>query len=82
MVERDIDWERLRKPPPKTFLVDYYEYNNLNDLKPGDRVEIQKRRRRAFPYHGNKKKTSNLSYILLKEFHFINDVISYINSTH
>ncbi|XP_050911327.1 F-box protein At2g26850-like isoform X1 [Lathyrus oleraceus] len=51
LVERDIDWERLRKPPPKTFLVDYYEYNNLNDLKPGDRVEIQKRRRRAFPYH-------------------------------
>ncbi|CAK8543076.1 unnamed protein product [Lathyrus sativus] len=51
LVERDIEWERLRMPPPKTFLVDYYEYSNLNDLKPGDHIEIQKRRRKAFPYH-------------------------------
>lgn len=54
LVERDIEWGRLRIPPPKTFLVDYYEYNNLNDLKPGDHIEIQKRRRRASPYHGKK----------------------------
>jgi hypothetical protein len=41
-------------PPPKTYLVDYYEHNHLNNLKPGDYIEIQKRGRRTFPIFGNK----------------------------
>jgi len=40
LIQRDIPWDMLRMPPPKTFLVDYYEYNSQNDLKPGDLIEI------------------------------------------
>ncbi|AES81202.2 F-box protein At2g26850 [Medicago truncatula] len=51
LIERDISWDMLRMPPPKTYLVDYYEYNDLNNLKPGDHIEIQKRGRRLFPIY-------------------------------
>jgi len=53
LIQRDIPWDMLRMPPPKTFLVDYYEYTDLDELKPGDLIEIQKRRR-EFPICGNK----------------------------
>jgi len=44
-IRGDVEWDMLRIPPPKTFLVDYYEYNSLNDLKPGDLIEIMRFKR-------------------------------------
>jgi len=54
-------------PPPKTYLVDYYEHNHLNNLKPGDYIEIQKRGRRTFPIFGNKNPLYHI-YTLLSNF--------------
>ncbi|KAI9074734.1 hypothetical protein K1719_014288 [Acacia pycnantha] len=49
-IESGIPWERLRAPPIDTPPRDLHISNCLNDLRPGDHVEIQWRRNKEFPY--------------------------------
>ncbi|KAK4278855.1 hypothetical protein QN277_016640 [Acacia crassicarpa] len=49
-IESGIPWERLRAPPVDTPPRDLHISNCLNDLRPGDHVEIQWRRNKEFPY--------------------------------
>lgn len=78
MIEKDIHWDRLRKPPHNTFLVDFYHSNCLNDLKPGDHIEIQKRRRRALPYCGKKYNIFLLYTLLVMNIMNISNKNSYL----
>lgn len=50
MIERNIPWDRLRLSPTEIFPMDFYMSNCLNDLKPGDYIEIQRRKRKELPY--------------------------------
>ncbi|XP_027351103.1 F-box protein At2g26850-like [Abrus precatorius] len=50
MIEENVEWERLRVSPVETSARDFYMSNCMNDLKPGDQIEIQMRRRKEFPY--------------------------------
>jgi hypothetical protein len=63
-IRGDVEWDMLRIPPHQTFLCDYYKPNYINNLKPGDYVEVQKRRRKEYPY-GNKQ-ILNVSYLIIK----------------
>ncbi|KAK7304893.1 hypothetical protein VNO77_42786 [Canavalia gladiata] len=48
--ESGIPWERLRAPPVDTSPHDLHISDCLNDLHPGDHIEIQWRRNKEFPY--------------------------------
>ncbi|RDX72098.1 F-box protein, partial [Mucuna pruriens] len=50
MIQGNIQWDRLRLTPAETFPRVFYLSNNMNDLKPGDQIEIQMRRRKESPY--------------------------------
>lgn len=50
MIEESIHWDRLRAPPVDTPAHDLHISDCLNDLKPGDHIEIQWRRSKEFPY--------------------------------
>ncbi|KAK6942166.1 F-box domain [Dillenia turbinata] len=50
MTEDGIPWDRLRAPPVNTSAYELYLSDCLNDLRPGDHVEIQWRRNKEFPY--------------------------------
>ncbi|KAH9317882.1 hypothetical protein KI387_019651 [Taxus chinensis] len=50
VIEDGIHWERLRAPPVDTAAHDLHISDCLNDLHPGDHVEIQWRRNKEFPY--------------------------------
>ncbi|KAG6468042.1 hypothetical protein ZIOFF_072608 [Zingiber officinale] len=45
-----VEWDRLRPPPMDTPAYDLHISNCLNDLQPGDHIEIQWRRNKEFPY--------------------------------
>ncbi|XP_011027255.1 PREDICTED: F-box protein At2g32560-like isoform X2 [Populus euphratica] len=49
-IEQSIHWERLRAPPVDTPAHVLHPSDCLNDLKPGDHIEIQWRRSKEFPY--------------------------------
>ncbi|KAI4305902.1 hypothetical protein L6164_029233 [Bauhinia variegata] len=49
-IENGIPWERLRAPPVDTPPHDLHISDCLNDLHPGDHIEIQWRRNKEFPY--------------------------------
>ncbi|XP_057437936.1 F-box protein At2g26850-like isoform X1 [Lotus japonicus] len=49
MIGRNIEWDRLRSSPAENFSRKFY-MSNKNDLKPGDHIEIQRRKRRECPY--------------------------------
>ncbi|XP_054789547.1 F-box protein At2g26850-like [Prosopis cineraria] len=49
-IENGIPWERLRAPPVDTSPRDLHISDCLNDLRPGDHIEIQWRRNKEFPY--------------------------------
>ncbi|KAB1227513.1 hypothetical protein CJ030_MR1G027452 [Morella rubra] len=48
--ENGVPWERLRAPPVDTSAHDLHVSDCLNELQPGDHVEIQWRRNKEFPY--------------------------------
>ncbi|KAF3953417.1 hypothetical protein ACB098_09G152000 [Castanea mollissima] len=48
--EDKIQWERLRAPPVETPPNVLHVSDCLDDLKPGDHIEIQWRKAREFPY--------------------------------
>ncbi|KAJ7976592.1 F-box protein [Quillaja saponaria] len=48
--EENIQWDRLRSPPIDIPSHDLYVSDCLDDLKPGDHIEIQWRRNKGFPY--------------------------------
>ncbi|KAG6506610.1 hypothetical protein ZIOFF_031937 [Zingiber officinale] len=50
MVIEGVEWDRLRPPPMDTPAYDLHISNCLNDLQPGDHIEIQWRRNKEFPY--------------------------------
>ena len=49
-VENCVPWERLRAPPIDTPPHDLHISDCMNDLRPGDHIEIQWRRNKEFPY--------------------------------
>ncbi|XP_065878538.1 F-box protein At2g26850 [Euphorbia lathyris] len=49
-IENGIPWDRLRAPPVDTSPHDLHISDCLNDLRPGDHIEIQWRRNKEFPY--------------------------------
>ncbi|KAG2687382.1 hypothetical protein I3760_09G048600 [Carya illinoinensis] len=48
--EENIQWDRLRAPPVDTPPHVLHASDCLNDLKPGDHIEIQWRRKKEFPH--------------------------------
>ncbi|KAF9665766.1 hypothetical protein SADUNF_Sadunf16G0157900 [Salix dunnii] len=48
--ESGVSWERLRAPPFDTSPHDLHISDCLNDVSPGDHIEIQWRRNEEFPY--------------------------------
>lgn len=48
--ETGVTWDRLRAPPVDTSLHNLHTSDCLNELKPGDHIEIQWRRNKEFPY--------------------------------
>ncbi|XP_074292455.1 F-box protein At2g32560-like [Silene latifolia] len=49
-IESGVQWERLRVAPVETSPHDLHVSDCLNDLHPGDHIEIQWRRNKEFPY--------------------------------
>lgn len=49
-IENGVPWERLRAPPIETPAHDLHMSDCLNELQPGDHIEIQWRRNKEFPY--------------------------------
>ncbi|KAK8595966.1 hypothetical protein V6N12_064470 [Hibiscus sabdariffa] len=49
-IENNVPWERLRAPPVDTSPHDLHISDCLNELRPGDHIEIQWRRNKEFPY--------------------------------
>ncbi|XAR68403.1 hypothetical protein NMG60_11003505 [Bertholletia excelsa] len=49
-IEENIVWDRIRAPVVDTPAYVLHASTCLNDLKPGDHIEIQWRRNRDFPY--------------------------------
>ncbi|KAL0437166.1 UNVERIFIED_CONTAM: F-box protein [Sesamum radiatum] len=49
-IETGVTWDRLRAPPVDTSPHDLHISDCLNELKPGDQIEIQWRRNKEFPY--------------------------------
>ncbi|KAJ4724471.1 F-box family protein [Melia azedarach] len=49
-IESGVPWERLRAPPVDTSPHDLHISDCLNELHPGDHIEIQWRRNKEFPY--------------------------------
>uniref|UniRef100_A0A7N0RFS2 F-box domain-containing protein n=1 Tax=Kalanchoe fedtschenkoi TaxID=63787 RepID=A0A7N0RFS2_KALFE len=49
-VEKDVTWDRLRAAPVETPPCDLFTSYCLNELHPGDHIEIQWRRNKEFPY--------------------------------
>ncbi|XP_031266295.1 F-box protein At2g32560-like [Pistacia vera] len=49
-VEENISWDRLRAPPTDTPSNVLHISDCLDDLKPGDHIEIQWRRNKEFPF--------------------------------
>lgn len=50
VIEEGVEWDRLRAPPIDTPPHDLHISDCLNDLHPGDHIEIQWRRNKEFPY--------------------------------
>ncbi|KAF8398227.1 hypothetical protein HHK36_017153 [Tetracentron sinense] len=50
VIEEGVQWDRLRAPPVDTSPHDLHVSDCLNDLRPGDHIEIQWRRNKEFPY--------------------------------
>ncbi|KAJ0978974.1 hypothetical protein J5N97_014448 [Dioscorea zingiberensis] len=48
--EGGVQWDRLRAPPVDTSAHELHVTDCLNDLRPGDHIEIQWRRNKEFPY--------------------------------
>ncbi|CAJ1915214.1 unnamed protein product [Sphenostylis stenocarpa] len=51
MIEENIQWGRLRLSTIETSPREFYMSNCMNDLKPGDQIEIQMKRRKESPYN-------------------------------
>ncbi|XP_051120711.1 F-box protein At2g32560-like [Andrographis paniculata] len=49
-IETGVTWNRLRAPPVETSPHDLHISDCLKELQPGDRIEIQWRRNKEFPY--------------------------------
>lgn len=50
VTEEGVQWERLRAPPVDTPAHSLHISDCLNDLRPGDHIEIQWRKNKEFPY--------------------------------
>ncbi|XP_010271792.1 PREDICTED: F-box protein At2g32560-like [Nelumbo nucifera] len=50
VIEDGVQWDRIRAPPVDTPPHDLHVSDCLNDLHPGDHIEIQWRRNKEFPY--------------------------------
>jgi hypothetical protein len=50
VVEEGVQWDRLRAPPLDMPAHDLHQSDCLEELQPGDHVEVQWRRNKDFPY--------------------------------
>eukprot|EP00249_Psilotum_nudum_P016356 c25781_g1_i1 orf=400-1485(+) len=50
VIEEGVEWERVRAPPVDTPAHDLHLTDCLDELQPGDHVEVQWRRNEEFPY--------------------------------
>lgn len=50
LTEENIQWDRLRSSPVETSPREVHMSNCMNDLKPGDQIEIQLKKRKESPY--------------------------------
>ncbi|XP_059665413.1 F-box protein At2g26850-like [Cornus florida] len=50
VIEKSVTWDRLRASPVSTSPHDLHTSDCLNELRPGDHIEIQWRRNKEFPY--------------------------------
>lgn len=50
MIEEGIEWKRIRAPIVETPPNALHISSSLDDLKPGDHIEIQWRKNKAYPY--------------------------------
>lgn len=50
VVEDSVPWSRLRSPPIDTSAHELHVSDCLEELRPGDHVEVQWRRNKEFPY--------------------------------
>lgn len=84
--ESGIKWDRIRAPPVDSCPHDLHVSECLNELQPGDHVEIQWRRNKEFPYgifHIIVQNASvlsisekNLILLINKCIHFIKEQLS------
>ncbi|XP_014491046.1 F-box protein At2g41170-like [Vigna radiata var. radiata] len=51
MTEQNIEWDMLRSPPTDTSPREVHMSNCMNDLKPGDQIEIQMKKRKESPFY-------------------------------
>ncbi|KOM38733.1 hypothetical protein LR48_Vigan03g211500 [Vigna angularis] len=51
MNEQNIEWDMLRPPPTDTSPREVHMSNCMNDLKPGDQIEIQMKKRKESPFY-------------------------------
>lgn len=49
-IEEGVPWDRLRKPPIDTPSHDLHASDCLDELRPGNHIEIQWRKNKEFPY--------------------------------
>ncbi|KAG9148650.1 hypothetical protein Leryth_019154 [Lithospermum erythrorhizon] len=49
-IETGVTWDRVRSAPIDTSPYDLHTSDCLNELRPGDHIEIQWRRNKEFPY--------------------------------
>ena len=59
--ERGVQWERLRAPPVDKSAHELHISDCLNELRPGDHIEIQWKRNKEFPY-GEKFSYNHIVY--------------------
>ncbi|KAF8403669.1 hypothetical protein HHK36_011773 [Tetracentron sinense] len=50
LIEEGVQWDRLRSSPVDTPPHDLHASDCLNDLSPGDHIEVQWRKNKEFPY--------------------------------
>lgn len=80
VIEEGVQWDMIRAPPVDTPAHDLHISNCLNDLCPGDHIEIQWRRNKEFPY-GESINTSIFSSLYKMVSRYFNVLWSILGPT-
>ncbi|KAJ7519313.1 hypothetical protein O6H91_20G033600 [Diphasiastrum complanatum] len=74
VIEEGVPWDRLRAPPVDTHAHSLHISEQLDELRPGDPVEVQWRRNGAFPYG------TVHSYVIPSSFTGVTSILSTVVS--